>query len=77
MAKDGQGRTVFVVAADFKGLYYLKNVTIEHEDRTDVRGHRKFPSQTNSSSGCKLESDNNLWEIMPVICGTTIGKLRE
>jgi hypothetical protein len=28
VAKDGQHRTVFVIAADFKGLYYLNNVTI-------------------------------------------------
>ena len=51
VAKDGQGQTVFVVAADLKGLYYLKNVTIQHEDAPvttalgDVRGQRKFPLQ--------------------------------
>ena len=42
MAKDGQGRTVFVVTADFKGLYYLKNVTIQHEDAPVATALRTF-----------------------------------
>ena len=50
VAKDGQHRTVFVIAADFKGLYYLNNVTILQEKTPvatalDVRGHWKFSSQ--------------------------------
>ena len=48
-AKDGQGRTVFSVTADSKGLYYLNTVTILESatptttTSADVRGQRKFP----------------------------------
>ena len=44
-ASDGQGRLVFTVTADFKGLYYLKNVMIFQATTpapSNIRGQRKF-----------------------------------
>ena len=48
VAKDGQGQTVFSVNADFKGLYYLRNVAISQvvlalsTAPADIRDQRNF-----------------------------------
>ena len=47
-ARDDQGRTIFSVAADVRGLYYLNNVTISNpippvaKAPTNIRGQRNF-----------------------------------
>ena len=48
-AKDGKGHVVFTVAADFKGLYYLENVTILKATSSPTYLHRNFPSGVKTS----------------------------
>ena len=49
-ARDSQGRTVFSIVADFKGMYYLNNVSISNGTSpmasfsANVGGQRNFPS---------------------------------
>ena len=49
IAKDGQGRTVFPVSADPKGLYYLRNV-VRRTTTTGFGVQRKFPPWHGRSS---------------------------
>ena len=78
-AMDSKGRVVFTVGADFKGLYFLKNVTIFNPTTAGttapacVRGQRKFPSdektlQNSSAShlfAMGVKDENHQVDLLP------------
>ena len=81
-ATDGQGRTVFTVTADFKGLYYLKDVTIFEGTASvptapsHVRGQRNFSrgmadleiSKASQFFGMGVKHKNSQVRSLPTMC---------